>query len=105
MVASLVPPDRLLRAIDIDLLDVEILLVAPFAELASTAALLVTAPRRLDVGRLHVLQPRDSGAQPLHGAQRAEDVARPDGGRQAGGGVVGDAQRVLLAVERDDRAH
>src|ERR1041385_6175617 len=52
--SSLVPADGLFREVDVDLLHVEILLDAPLAELAADAALLVAAPRRLDVGRLHV---------------------------------------------------
>src|ERR1700730_7562713 len=84
------------------MLHVEILLDPAFAELAPDAALLVAAPGRLDVCGLHVIHPHDAGAQALHSAHRAEDVARPDGGREAVIRVVGDAQRVFLAVARDD---
>src|SRR3954463_1853253 len=101
MVASSVPADRLFRQIDVDLFDVEIFLDAPFAELAADAALLVAAPRRLDVGRLHVVDPDDAGAQVLDDAHGAEDVARPDRRGQTVEGVVGDPQRVRLGVERD----
>src|SRR5580765_8492076 len=102
MVASSVPSDGLLREIDVDLFHVEVFLHAPLAQLASDAALLVTAPGRLDVGGLHVVDPHDARAQILDRAHRAEDVARPDGGGESEVGVVGDAQRVLFAVERDD---
>src|SRR5258706_5600030 len=105
MVASSIPSDGLFREIDVDLLHVEIFLDAPLAELAADAALLVAAPRRLDVGRLHVIHPHDAGAQALDRAHRAEDVARPDGGGEAVVGVVGDAQGVFFAVERDDRGY
>src|SRR5262245_25659800 len=100
---SSIPTDWLLREIDVDLLHIEILVDAPLAELAAESRLLVAAPRRLDVGRLHVVDPHDAGAQALDHPQRAEDVARPDRRRQAEVGVVRDPQRVLLAVERDDR--
>src|SRR5258705_9538143 len=102
MVASSIPADGLLREIDIHLFHVEILLDPPLTELAADAALLVAAPWRLDVRWLHVIHPHDAGAQALDRAHGAEDVARPDGGREAEVGVVGDAQRVVFAVERDD---
>src|SRR3979490_440294 len=91
-VLLLIPTDGLFREIDVDLLDVEIFLDAPFAELAADAALFVAAPRRLDIGRLHVVHPDDAGAQLLHGPHRAEDVARPDRSGEAVVGVVRDAQ-------------
>src|SRR5215831_15766805 len=102
MVSSSIPADWLFRQIDVDLLDVEILLDAPLPELATDAALFVAAPRCLDVGRLHVIDPDDAGAQVLDGPHRAEDVARPHRGGEAEIGVVRDAQRVLLVVEGDD---
>src|SRR5437764_13342194 len=86
--ASSIPADRLFRKIDVDLFDVEVFLDAPFPELAADAALLVAAPRRLDVGRLHVVHPDDAGAQVLDHPHRAEDVAGPDRRRQAVESVV-----------------
>src|SRR6476469_6231789 len=102
MNASSVPADRLFRKIDVDLFDVEIFLDAPFAEFATDAALLVAAPRRLDVGRLPVVDPSDARAQVRDDAHRAEDVARTDRRGQTVKGVVGDPQRVLLGVEQYD---
>src|SRR5262249_15567335 len=90
------------RQIDIHLLDVQILVDAPLAELPPDAALFVAAPRRLDVGRLHVVHPDDAGAQLLHGAHGAEDVARPHGSRETVVRVVRDPQRIALRVERND---
>src|SRR5207247_8343812 len=101
----LVPPDGLFGKIDVHLFDVEILLDAPPAQLAADAALLVAAPRRLDVGGLHMVHPDDAGAQRFHHAHRAEDVARPDCGGEAIVRVVGDPQRVLFGVERDHARH
>src|SRR6185503_20847161 len=98
-----VPVDWLFRHIDVDLFDVEIFLDAPLAELAAASALLVAAPRRFDVGRLHMIHPDDAGAQLLDGAHGPEDIPRPDRGGQAIEGVVRDAQRIRLVVERDDR--
>src|SRR5436309_579383 len=102
---SAVPADRLLVEVDVDLLDLEILVEAPGAELAAVAGLLEAAPGRLDRRRLHVVDPDDAGAQPAHGAHRLEEIARPDGRGEAVVGVVGDAVRFLLVVERDDRHH
>src|SRR3954470_16032137 len=104
---SLIPTNRLLRQIDVHLFDVEVLLDAPFAEFASEAALLVAAPRRFDVGGLHVVDPDDAGAQRLDRTHRTEDIAGPDGRGEPEIRVVGDAQRVFLVVEwnhRRDRA-
>src|SRR5258708_5698613 len=98
----LVPADWLFAEIDVDLLHVEIFVDAPLSELTPDAALLVAAPRRLDVGRLHVVDPHDAGAELFDGAHRAKDVARPDGGGQAVVRVVGDPECVLFAVERND---
>src|SRR3954452_1274927 len=92
----LVPANRLFRKIDVDLLDVEIFLDAPFTELAADAALFVAAPGRLDVGRLHVVDPDDAGPQTFDDAHRAEDVARPDCGGQPVIGIVGDLHRIVF---------
>src|ERR1041384_367541 len=98
----LVPTNGLLRQIDIHLFDVQILLDAPFSELAAEAALLVAAPRRLDVRRLHVIDPDDARTERLDGAHRAEDVARPHRGGEPVVRVVRDPDRVGLGVERND---
>src|SRR3954469_12801860 len=95
----LVPADGLFTEIDVDLLDVEIFLDAPLPEFAADAALLVAAPRRLDVGRLHVIHPDDAGPQTLDGAHRAEDVARPHGCGESVISIVRNPQRILFRVE------
>src|SRR5579859_6070292 len=48
--------------IDENLFCLEISLEAPWPELAAEAGLFVAAPGRLDVGRLHVIDPHDAGA-------------------------------------------
>src|SRR6267143_3526068 len=97
-----VPTDRLLRKIDVHLFDVLIFLDAPLAQLAADAALFVPAPGRFDIRGLHVIDPDDAGAQILHHAHRAEDVARPHRRREAVVRVVGNPQRIFLRIERDD---
>src|SRR5262245_23670429 len=52
-----VPADRRFVQVDVDLLDLQVLVRAPRAELAADARHLVAAPGRLDVGRLHVVDP------------------------------------------------
>src|SRR5882762_9767376 len=99
----LVPPDRPLVEVDVDVLDLQVLVEAVRTELAPEPGLLVAAPRGLHGGRLHVVDPDYAGAQALDRPDRLEDVARPHGGGQAVGRVVGDADGVLLLVEGDDR--
>src|SRR5205809_706060 len=103
--SELIPSDGLLGEINVYLLDVEIFLDAPGAELAADAALFVSAPGRLHVRRLHVVHPDDAGVQVLHGAHGAEDVARPYRGGETVVRVVGDRQGVLFVVEWDDAGH
>src|ERR687883_527493 len=100
--APLIPADRRFTQVDVHLLDVQIFLDAPLAELAADAALLVAAPRRLDVGRLHVVHPHDPGAQILDDPHRAKDVARPHGRGEPVVRVVRNPQRLGFIVERDD---
>src|SRR5918911_2317920 len=99
--APLIPADRRFTQVDVHLLDVQIFLDAPLAELAADAALLVAAPRRLDVGRLHVVHPHDAGAQVLYDAHRTKDVARPHGSCETVIGIVRNAQRIGFIVERN----
>src|SRR5882724_6648988 len=96
-----VPADRLLVQIDVHLLGLEILFESPGTELTSKAGLFVPAPRRFDVSRLHVVDPHDASAQRFDHAHSLEDVARPDCGGESIRRIVGDAQRVSLAVEWD----
>src|SRR5713101_1112286 len=70
----LVPPDRPLVEVDVDLLDLQVLVEAVRAEFAPETGLLVAAPRRFYGGRLHVVDPDDAGAQALDRPDRLEDV-------------------------------
>src|SRR5688572_28247048 len=63
-----IPPDRFLAEIDVDLLGFEEFLGAVEAQLAALAALLVAAPRTLDVTRLHGINPDDPGPEVLRHA-------------------------------------
>src|SRR4051794_29446205 len=63
------------------------------------AALLVSAPGGFDITGLHGIHPDDSGPQVLDDPQAAENVARPDCGRQAIRCVVRDLQGVILILE------
>src|SRR5207247_10360262 len=65
MAPLLVPPDRPLVEVDIDVLDLHVLVEAVRTELAPEPGLLVPAPRRPHWGRLHVVEPADAGAQDL----------------------------------------
>src|SRR5215469_7460684 len=85
-----VPTDGRFVEIDEHLLGFEIFLEAPGAKLAAEAGLLITAPGRFDVGRLHVIDPDDARAHGLYDAEGLVDVASPDGSGQAVRRVVGD---------------
>src|SRR6266850_6884211 len=96
-----VPSDWSFVEVDENLLGFEIFFQTPGTEFASEAGLLVAAPRRFDIGGLHVIHPNDSGAEGLHHAKSFVDVASPDGGGKTVGRVVGDANRVGFAIERN----
>src|SRR5580698_3707086 len=95
----LIPADGGLVEIDEDLLRFEIFLEPPRAEFTSEAGLLITSPRRFNVRWLHVIDPDDSCAQRLHNSEGFVNVARPDGGGEAVGRVVGDADGVGFTIE------
>src|SRR5580658_5141380 len=95
----LIPADGRLVEIDEDLLRFEIFFEAPRAKFAAEARLFVATPRRFNVGRLHVIDPDDAGAERFHDAESFIDVARPDSGGEAIGRVVGDADGVSFTVE------
>src|SRR5262245_25858840 len=78
---SLIPSDGPFAQIDVYLLRFQELFDAMQAEFAAMTTLLVSAPRRFDVARLHRVYPNNSSPQGFHHAQATEDVARPDGGR------------------------
>src|SRR6516162_1154257 len=102
-----VPPDRLFVEIDVDLFDLEVFFDTPRSEFTPESGLLKASPRRFDVRGLHVVHPDDAGANFLDGAKGLENVARPNGGCQPIGRVVGDLDSVGFIVERNhgrDRA-
>src|SRR6185437_926393 len=100
-----VPADRVLVQVDVDLFGFQIFFDSPGAQLASEAGLLVSAPRRLHVRGLHVIDPDNAGAQRLYGAEGFEDVASPDRRCETVGRIVGDFHRVFFVFERDQRGH
>src|SRR5437773_9115714 len=103
----LIPADRCLIQIDEYLFGFEILFEPPRAKLAAKTRLFVTAPRRFDVGGLHMVDPDDSSAQRFHHAKRLIDVASPNGARETIRGIVGDSDGIGLAFKRNhgsDRA-
>src|SRR6202047_1009681 len=65
IVGMSVPSDRLFVQIDVDLLCLEIFPDSPRTQLSAKSGLLVPAPGRFDVGRLHVIHPDNSGAESL----------------------------------------
>src|SRR5260370_29075934 len=75
------------------------------AQFAAVSTLLVAAPRRFDVARLHRIYPHDARAQVLDHAQALEDIARPYGGSQAIRRIVCNLKRVVFILERDARDH
>src|SRR5258707_57274 len=101
---NLVPADWCFIEIDKHLLGFEIFLEAPGTQLAAKAGLLVASPGRFDVGRLHVIDPDDASAKRFHDAESFIDVACPDGRRKAVRRVVGDANGVGFAFERNHRS-
>src|SRR6266511_3807233 len=95
----------LLGDVDVDVLDLGVLQVALLAELAADARLLVAAERVPWVEQVVVVDPDGAGAQPLGDLDGPGGVAAPDGAGQPVVGVVGDRDRLLVAVERDHRQH
>src|SRR5262245_17345199 len=98
----LVPADWSFIEVDENLLGFEIFFEAPGTEFTAEAGLIVAAPRRLHIGRLHVIDPDDSGAKGFHDAESFIDIAGPDGAREAVRRVVGDLDGVGFAFERND---
>src|SRR5215467_6463026 len=99
---KLVPGDGGFVEIDEDLFGFEILFETPGAEFAAKAGLLVAAPGRFDVSRLHVIDSDDARAERLHDAVGFVNIARPDGGSEAVRRVVGNANGFGFAVEGND---
>ena len=100
-----VPGDGGFVEIDEDLFGFEIFFEAPWAELAAKTGLFVATPRRFDVSWLHVIDPDDAGAKRFYDAKGFVNIARPDGGGEAVGRVVGDANGFGFAVEGNDGSH
>src|SRR5271163_2150566 len=101
----LIPTDRSLVEIDEHLFRLEILFKSPGSQLAAKAGLLVTAPRRFHVSRLHMIDPDDAGAQRLHDAEGLIDVAGPDCCGESIGRIVGDADGVRFAIKGNHRSY
>src|ERR1700733_14796524 len=72
--ACSVPSDGLFVQIDVHLLRLQIFFNAPRTQLAAESGLLVPAPRRLDVRRLHVIHPNNSRSQSLYHSEGLENV-------------------------------
>src|SRR2546427_12096652 len=79
---GLVPANRALAEIDVNLLCFEEFLNAVQAQFAAVAALFVASPGRLDIARLHGVHPNDAGPKALHHAHASENISRPDGCRE-----------------------
>ena len=75
------------------------------AELPAEAGLLEPAERHQRERRVAAVDGDAAGAHPAGDREAARVVAGPHAARQAVAGVVGDADRVVLAVERDERQH
>src|SRR5208337_3270752 len=100
-----VPANRSLVQIDVHLLSFEILFNAPRSEFASESGLLVAAPRRFHVSRLHMVHPYDARAQRLHGPHSFENITRPNRSGQPVGSVIRDLQRVFFVLKRNYSRH
>src|SRR5260370_34903791 len=102
-----VPADGGFVQVDVNLLGLQVFFDTPRAEFATEARLFVASPWRFDISWLHMVDPDDSGTQGLYSAHRTKNVAGPDGGGEAEGGIVGNLQCIFLAFDGDhvgDRA-
>jgi hypothetical protein len=72
------------------------------AVLAAEARIARAALWQSDIGRPEGVDPYRAGLEPSREAMDAGHVGRPDAGRQAVGGAVGDAERVVV-LEFDHR--
>src|SRR5205814_6712871 len=95
----LVPSDGRLIQIDENLFGLEIFFESPGAEFAAEPGLFIAAPRRFNIGGLHVIYPNDSSAQGFHHAERFINIARPNRSSQTIRRIVRDADRVSLALK------
>ena len=86
--------------VDEDVLRLGVELERRHPELAPDAGHLVAAERRLGVDRRVRVDADDAGLERLRGAQRLADVTAPDRAGQAVRRRVGEAERLLLGVER-----
>src|SRR5688572_9997871 len=72
-----IPTDRLVRQRDVHLFRLQEFVRAVGAQLPAMTALLIPAPRRFHVARLHRIHPYDSRAEALHHSHAAKYIARP----------------------------
>src|SRR5688572_10102691 len=99
------PRNRVSADVDEDVLGLRVEVERAHPELPADAGHLVAAERRLGVDRAVRVHADDAGLQRLRGTQRLADVATPDRAAQAVRRRVGEPQRLLLRIERDDRHH
>ena len=88
-----------------DVLDVGVLVEGVGRHVLAEAAVPVTAVRHLADDRDVVVDPHAAGPDLAGGAAGAVGVAGPGGGGEAERRVVGQADRLVVVVERDDREH
>src|SRR5688500_17063473 len=99
------PRNRVSADVDEDVLRLRVEVERAHAELPADAGHLVAAEWRLGMDRAVRVHADHASLQRLRRAQRLADVAAPDGATEAVRRRVGELQRLLLRVERDDRDH
>ena len=95
--------DRLRPNIDEDVLGFGVQLDGRHAELPPDAGHLVATERRLRVDAAVRVDRQDARLNPLRGSKRLADVAAPDRAGEAVRRGIGQPDRLLLGIERDDR--
>src|SRR5579864_2512929 len=103
--SNLVPADGRFVEIDEHLFRFKVFFQPPGAEFAAEARLLVAAPGRFDVSRLHVIDPDDAGTERLHDAEGLVDVTRPNSSSKPVWRVVGDTDGFGFPIEGNHGRH
>src|SRR5690349_2126981 len=98
-------PGVRLGDVDEDVLGLGVEVERRHPELPTDARHLVAAERRLRVHGAVRVHADHAGLESTRGAHRLADVAAPDRAGQAVGRRVGEAKRLFLRVEWDDRDH
>src|SRR5688572_1626963 len=99
------PANRVSADVDEDVLRLRVEVERAHAELPADAGHLVPAEGRLGMDRAVGVHADHAGLQRLRGPQRFADVAAPDRAAEAVRRRVGELERLLFGVERDDRDH